>query len=72
MLGHTMDTLEDLSTLLRRKQAKVMLELFEADCGRAAVTLNEIKAWASAQQENQLRNSARPWRSSRDGVPRRC
>jgi hypothetical protein len=56
MLGHTMDTLEDLSMLLRRKQAKAMLELFEADCGRAAVTLNEIKAWASAQQENQLRS----------------
>ena len=56
MLGHTMDTLENLSTLLRRKQAKAMLELFEADCGRAAVTLNEIKDWASAQQENELRS----------------
>jgi hypothetical protein len=39
---------------LRFKQAQAMLDLFEADCGRAALTLDEIKEWASAQQNDQL------------------
>jgi hypothetical protein len=55
-VGCIMDKLEDLSTLLQAKRAKAMLELFKADCGRAAVTLNEIKDWACAQQENELRS----------------
>jgi hypothetical protein len=38
----------------RFKQAQAMLDLFEADCGRAALTLDEIKEWASAQQNDQL------------------
>ena len=29
--------------------------IFAADCGRAALTLDEIKEWASVQQDDQLR-----------------
>jgi hypothetical protein len=31
-----------------------MLDLFKADAGRAARTLDEIKEWASTQQNDQL------------------
>jgi hypothetical protein len=41
---------------LRLKQAHAMLDLFETDCGRAAVTLEEIKEWAYAQEDEQLRS----------------
>jgi hypothetical protein len=41
---------------LRLKQAHAMLNLFETDCGRAAVTLEEIKEWAYAQENEQLRS----------------
>jgi hypothetical protein len=41
------DTLETDSKSLRRKQAQAMLDLFEADFGRA-------KEWASAQQDDEL------------------
>jgi hypothetical protein len=43
------------SKSLRRKKAQAMLDLFEADYGRAAVTLDEIKEWASDQQDDELR-----------------
>jgi hypothetical protein len=55
MLDRDMDKLEPDSKHLRRKQAQAMLDLFEADSGRAALTLDEIKEWASAQQEDGLR-----------------
>ena len=41
---------------LRLKQARAMLNLFETDFGRAAVTLEEIKEWAHAQEDEQLRS----------------
>jgi hypothetical protein len=41
---------------LRLKQAHAMLNLFETDFGRAAVTLKEIKEWAYAQEDEQLRS----------------
>jgi len=45
------------ATTLRLKQAHAMLNLFETDFGRPAVTLEEIKEWAYAQQEDeQLRS----------------
>jgi hypothetical protein len=40
---------------LRLRQAHAMLNLFETDCGRAALTLEEIKEWAYAQEDEQLR-----------------
>ena len=39
---------------LRRKQEKAMLDLFEWDRRRAAVTLAEIREWAAAQNEDHL------------------
>ena len=33
-----------------------MLNLFKPDFGRAAVTLEEIKDWAYAQEDEQLRS----------------
>jgi hypothetical protein len=41
---------------LRLKQAHAMLDLFETDFGRPAVTLGEIKQWAYAQEDEQLRS----------------
>ena len=38
----------------RLKQAQAMLDLFEEDHGRAAATLEELKKWASAQNEEHL------------------
>jgi hypothetical protein len=44
----------DLDAELRRKQAQAMLDLFEGDRRRAAVTLEELREWASAQNEDHL------------------
>jgi hypothetical protein len=41
---------------LRLKQAYAMLNLFEADLGRAPVALEEIKDWAAAQEDERLRS----------------
>ena len=41
---------------LRLKQAHAMLNLFEMDFGRPAVTIEEIKEWAHAQEDEQLRS----------------
>ena len=41
---------------LRLKQAHAMLNLFETDFGRPAVTLEEIREWARAQEDEQLRS----------------
>jgi hypothetical protein len=37
-------------------QAHAMLNLFETDFGRPATTLEEIKEWAHAQEDEQLRS----------------
>jgi hypothetical protein len=39
---------------LRLKQADAMLQLFAVDRGRAPLTLDEIREWAYAQDDNQL------------------
>jgi hypothetical protein len=40
---------------LRLKQAQAMLDLFEADSGRSATALDELKEWACAQNDEHLR-----------------
>jgi hypothetical protein len=55
MLDQSVENVESESRSLRLKQAQAMFELFEADCDRAAVTLDEIKEWASTQEDDQLR-----------------
>jgi hypothetical protein len=56
MFDEPLGRAESESKRLRLKQAHAMLNLFEADFGRAAVTLEEIKEWAAAQQDEQLRS----------------
>jgi hypothetical protein len=55
MLDQNVDEKDSDTNGLRLKQARAMLDLFAADCGRAALTLDEIKEWASVQQYDQLR-----------------
>jgi hypothetical protein len=38
----------------RLQQARVLLDLFEQDCGRPAATLDEIRNWACAQSQPHL------------------
>ena len=40
---------------LLKEQAQVMLDLFVEDRGRAAVTIDEIREWANAQDQHDLR-----------------
>jgi hypothetical protein len=54
MFDQNIDIVESESKSLRHKQAQAMLDLFEVDRGRAAVTLDEIKEWASSQQDDEL------------------
>jgi hypothetical protein len=54
MFDQNIDIVGSESKSLRRKQAQAMLDLFEVDRGRAAVTLDEIKEWASPQQDDEL------------------
>jgi hypothetical protein len=56
MFDEVVDSAESDAKTSRLKQAHAMLNLFETDCGRAAVTLEEIKEWAYAQGDEQLRS----------------
>jgi len=56
MIDKMTDTAEYEERMLRLKQAHAMLDLFETDCKRAAVTLEEIKEWAYAQEDERLRS----------------
>jgi hypothetical protein len=55
MFDQNVDDKESDTKGSRLKQAQAMLDLFAADCGRAALTLDEIKEWASVQKDDQLR-----------------
>ena len=48
------DNIERDAEKWRLKQAQAMLDLFEGDRGRAATTLEELKEWAGAQNEEHL------------------
>jgi hypothetical protein len=50
----TSETDIDYAAELRLQQAQAMLDLFEADRQRAAVTLGELREWANAQNEDHL------------------
>ena len=54
MLDEETDSAESDPETLRLKQAQAMLNLFETDRGRVAVTLEEIKEWAYTQDHEQL------------------
>jgi len=38
----------------RLRRARALLEIFEEDCGRRAVTVDELKAWMDAQYIDHL------------------
>ena len=50
----TRDEIAPASKESRISEAKALLKLFEADCGRSAVTLEEIKEWVWAQGDDRL------------------
>ena len=56
MFDEPVGSAESHAKTLRLKQAHAMLNLFQTDYGRAAVTLEEIKEWAHAQEDEQLRS----------------
>jgi hypothetical protein len=47
-------TIKSDAKKLRLEQAQAMLDLFEADRGRAAATLEELKEWACTQDNEHL------------------
>jgi hypothetical protein len=38
----------------RLRQARALLDLFEEDSGRPAVTMDEVREWACAQDQDHL------------------
>jgi hypothetical protein len=66
MFDEVVGSAESDAKTLRLKQSHAMLNLFETDCGRAAVTLEEIKEWAHAQEDEQLRSRVDQLLSSPD------
>jgi hypothetical protein len=49
------DIIRDPEQWLLREQAQAMLDLFAEDCGRTPATLEEVREWASGQDETHLR-----------------
>ena len=50
------DIVRDPEKWLLREQAQAMFDLFAEDCGRTPVTLEEVREWASGQDEQHLRS----------------
>jgi hypothetical protein len=50
------ETTESDVQALRLRQAQIMLNLFQEDCGRPATALEEVKQWASAQDNDLLQH----------------
>ena len=47
--------IRDSEKWLLKEQARAMLDLFEEDHGRTPATLEEVREWAKAQNEEQLK-----------------
>ena len=56
MIDEPVGSAESHAKTLRLKQAHAMLNLFETDLGRVPVTLVQVKEWAAAQEDEQLRS----------------
>jgi len=56
MMDKVTDSTEYETQTQRLKKAHALLNLFERDCKRVAGTLEEIKEWACAQEDEQLRS----------------
>ncbi|HET9535611.1 MAG TPA: hypothetical protein VFP43_09745 [Mesorhizobium sp.] len=46
--------IRDSEKWLLKEQARAMLDLFEEDHGRTPATLEEVREWAKAQNEEQV------------------
>jgi hypothetical protein len=57
----------DHAAELRFQQAQAMLDLFEADRQRAAVTLEELREWANAQNQGHLQFRVNQYRKRNAG-----
>ena len=49
------DIIRDSERWLLKEQARAMLDLFEEDHGRTPATLEEVREWAKAQNEEHLK-----------------
>jgi hypothetical protein len=49
------DIIRDAEKWLLKEQARAMLDLFEEDHGRTPSTLDEVREWASAQNNEDLK-----------------
>ena len=49
------DIIRDSEKWLLKEQARAMLDLFEEDHGRTPATLEEVREWAKAQNEEHLK-----------------
>ena len=47
--------IRDSEKWLLKEQARAMLDLFEEDHGRTPATLEEVRVWAKAQNEEHLK-----------------
>ena len=48
------DIIRDAEQWLIQEQAQAMLDLFEEDCGRTPATMEEVREWASSQNDKHL------------------
>ena len=51
---HNEEIAVDRDAEWRLQQARALLDLFEKDCGRPAVTMDEVRGWAQAQDQQHL------------------
>jgi hypothetical protein len=49
------DVIRDAEKWFLKEQARAMLGLFEEDCGRTPCTLDEVREWARAQNDEYLK-----------------
>jgi hypothetical protein len=49
------DIIRDAEEWFRREQARAMLDLFEEDRGRKPATLEEVREWATTQDDEHLK-----------------
>jgi hypothetical protein len=50
------DIIRDAEKWFIKEQARAMIDLFEEDCGRVPATLEEVREWARAQDDEHLKS----------------
>ena len=54
------DIIRDAEKWFLKEQARAMIDLFEEDCGRVPATLEEVREWARAQDDEHLKFKSEP------------